>query len=103
MNKKKMTIGVIVGVYIALVICASLFVPVIASIGTEDPDMVYGYYPLWEVSQSSHSSPGPAEELPITVKINITAWIIQYVFLTLVFVSLLLRTLKHFREREICT
>ena len=75
-----------------------LFVPVKASIGDRDPETVYGYYPIWKLSQSAQSFLDSPPDIPLTLKLNITAWMLQLMFITLVFISLLLRTLKHFKE-----
>ena len=75
-----------------------LFVPVKASIGEKYPETVYGYYPIWTLSQSTQSFQDSPLDVPITLKLNFTAWVLQLMFITLVFISLLLKTLKHFKE-----
>ncbi|UCH94588.1 MAG: hypothetical protein JSV88_30570 [Candidatus Aminicenantes bacterium] len=97
-KKKKVILTLIVGPYIAAMIYSSLVVPVIASVGCQDADTAYGYYPIWKIIPSTPSKPNSAAEVPITLKLNVTAWVLQYVFITVVFISLLLRTLKHFRD-----
>jgi hypothetical protein len=97
-KKKKPVLSLIIGIYITVMIYSFLFVPVKASIGDKDPEPVYGYYPIWKLSQSPQSFPGSPPGVTITLKLNITAWVLQSMFITLVFISLLLRALKHFRE-----
>ena len=96
-KKKKLVLSLIIGIYITAMVYSFLLVPVKASIGDKYPETVYGYYPLWKLSQSAQSFQDPPPSVPITLKLNITAWVLQLMFITLVFISLLLRTLKHFR------
>jgi hypothetical protein len=101
-RKKKWLLIFQVGGYIAIMIYSTLFVPVKASIGETDPDTAYGYCALWELSlpdrppQRSDSATSP----PLTLKINVTAWVLQDLFFTLVFIILLIRTLRRFRPRR---
>jgi hypothetical protein len=97
-QKKKLVLSLIIGIYITVMVFSFLFVPVKASIGDKYPETVYGYYPIWKLCQSTQSFQGPPPDVPITLKLNITAWVLQLMFITLVFISLLLRALKHFRE-----
>jgi len=90
-----------IGIYIIVMVYSFLFVPVKASIDNKDAETVYGYYPIWELSQSTQSvHESPPDIPPITLKLNITAWLVQLMFISLVFISLLLRTLKHFKEHQ---
>ena len=75
-----------------------LYVPVKGIIGDKSPESVYGYYPIWELIQFEPSSRDSSPDIPITLGLNVTAWVLQLAFITLVFLSLLLRALKHFRE-----
>jgi flagellar basal body-associated protein FliL len=97
-KKKKLVLSLIIGIYITVIVYSFLFVPVKASIGDKYPETVYGYYPIFKLSQSTQSFHESSPDVPITLKLNITAWVLQMMFITLVFISLLLRTLKHFRE-----
>jgi hypothetical protein len=97
-KKKKPLLFLMIGIYITVMVYSFLFVPVKASIGEKDPEIAYGYYPLWKLVQSTPSFQDSPPEDPITLKLNITAWVLQLIFITLVFISLLLRTLKHLRE-----
>ena len=97
-KKKKLVLSVIIGIYIIVMVYSVLFVPVKASIDNKDAETVYGYYPIWELSQSTQSRHESPANIPITLKLNITAWLLQLMFITLVFISLLLRTLKHFKK-----
>lgn len=96
-KKKKLVLSLIIGIYITVMVYSFLFVPVKASTGEKYPETVYGYYPLWKLNQTTQSFRDPPPSVPITLKLNITAWVLQLMFITLVFISLLLRTLKHFR------
>ena len=100
LKKKKLVLSVIIGIYIIVMVYSFLFVPVKASLDNKDAETVYGYYPIWKLSQSVQSLHESPPAIPITLKINITAWLLQLVFITLVFISLLLRTLKHFKEHQ---
>jgi hypothetical protein len=97
-QKKKLVLSLIIGIYISIMVYSFLFVPVKASIGDQYPETVYGYYPIWKLNQSTQSFRDSLPDAPITLKLNITAWVLQLMFITLVFISLLLRTLKHFKE-----
>lgn len=79
-----------IGMYIAVMVVTSLYVPVKASIQVEEGDtyMEYGYYPVWKIREAAAENPG------MSISINVTAWVIQYVFITLVFIILLFRTLR---------
>jgi hypothetical protein len=90
MNKKKVALLITIGLYIAVIVFASLYVPVKASIRVEEGDtyMEYGYYPVWKIREAAAENPG------MDISINITAWVIQYVFITLVFILLLSRMLR---------
>jgi hypothetical protein len=91
-------------------ISATLYVPVKANIsnGTKDDPDAYtelGYYPLWEIKNepepTSHSATPqaqPGSGTVIRVRINVTAWVIQYIAITLVFLSLLIRTRNYFKN-----
>lgn len=100
-KKKKPVLSLIIGIYITLMVYSFLFVPVKASIGDKYPETAYGYYPIWKLNQSTQSLQASPRDAPITLKLNITAWVLQLMFITLVFISLLLRTLKHFKEQKI--
>lgn len=84
-----------IGMYIAVIVFTSLYVPVKASIQVEEEDtyMEYGYYPVWKIREAAAENPG------LDISINITAWVIQYVFITLVFIILLFRTLRKSKNR----
>lgn len=84
-----------IGMYIAVIVFTSLYVPVKASIRVEEEDtyMEYGYYPVWKIREAAAENPG------LDISINITAWVIQYVFITLVFIILLFRTLRKSKNR----
>lgn len=97
-KKKKIALSVIIGIYIIVIVYSFLVVPVKASIEDKDPETVYGYYPIWKLSQATQSLHEPQPDIPLTLKLNITAWLLQLMFITLVFISLMLRTLKHFKE-----
>jgi hypothetical protein len=97
-KKKKLALSLIIGIYITVMICSFLYVPVKASIDDEDPESIYGYFPIWKLSQSPQSVPGSPSQASITLKLNITSWVVQLMFFTLVFIALLWRTLKHFKE-----
>jgi hypothetical protein len=101
-KKKKWFLIFLAGGYIVLMVDSILFVPVKASIGETDPDTVYGYCALWEfyLTDQSFQRDDSASSPPLTLKINITAWVLQYLFFTLVFITLLIRTLKHFNKRQ---
>ncbi len=98
--KKKILLISIVCLYGVVLICATLYVPVKATI--LDGDNSYtelGYYPIWEIGKYNSNPPGNQGEDPgpgITMRLNITAWIIQYIFISAVFASLFYRTRKHF-------
>lgn len=98
-KKKKLIVLLLVGVYIAVIVCCFLFVPVKATIGDKHPETVYGYSPVWELSQSTQSSPDSSRDIPVTLKLNIIAWILQLIFITLVFISLLFKTLRYFKDQ----
>jgi hypothetical protein len=100
LEKKKLVLSVIIGIYITVMVYSFLFVPVKASIDNKDAETVYGYYPIWKLSQSMQSLHESPPDIPLTLKLNITAWVLQLVFINLVFISLLLRTLKHFKEHQ---
>jgi hypothetical protein len=95
MNKKKVTLMITIGMYIAVIVFTSLYVPVKASIQVEEGDtyIEYGYYPVWKIRGAAAENPG------LVISINITAWVIQYVFITLVFIFLLARTLRKSKIR----
>ncbi len=97
-KKKKLVLSLIIGIYITAVVYSFLLVPVKASVGEKYPETVYGYYPLWKLNQTTQSFQDSAPDVPISLKLNITAWVLQLIFITVVFISLFLRTLKHFRE-----
>jgi hypothetical protein len=97
-KKKKLVLSLIIGIYITVMICSFLYVPVKASIANKDHETIYGYFPIWKLNQSTQSSQGSPPHVPITLELNITAWVLQLMFFTLVFITLLWRTLKHFRE-----
>jgi hypothetical protein len=97
-KKKKLVLSLIIGIYITAMVYSFLLVPVKASIGEEYPDTAYGYYPIWKLNQTTQSFQDSPPDVPITLKLNITALVLQLMCITLVFISLLLRTLKHFRE-----
>jgi hypothetical protein len=99
-KKKKLVLTVIIGIYITIMVYSFLFVPVKASIDNKEAETIYGYYPIWKLSQSVQSLHESPPDIPITLKLNITAWLLQLIFINLVFISLLLRTLKHFREHQ---
>jgi hypothetical protein len=90
MNKKKVALIITIGTYIAVMVSTSLYVPVKASIRVEEEDtyVEYGYYPVWKIREAKVENPA------LEVSINITAWVIQYVFITLVFIFLLLRVVR---------
>ena len=79
-----------IGMYIGVMLFTSLYVPVKASIRVEENDTYteYGYYPVWRIREAAAENPG------MSISINVTAWVIQYVFITLVFIILLSRTLR---------
>lgn len=97
-KKKKLVLSLIIGIYITVMIYSFLYVPVKASIDNKDHETIYGYFPIWKLSQSTQSSQGSPPHVPITLELNITAWVLQLMFFTLVFITLLWRTLKHFKE-----
>ncbi len=84
------------GMYIAAMVFTSLYVPVKASVRlegeAEDTYTEYGYYPVWEIREAKAENPG------MEVSINITAWVIQYLFITLVFIFLFLRARRRGRR-----
>lgn len=86
---------IIIGMYMAVMVFTSLYVPVKASIQVEEEDtyMEYGYYPVWKIREAAAGNPG------LVISINITAWVIQYVFITLVFIILVFRTLRKSKIR----
>jgi hypothetical protein len=94
MNKKKVALMITIGMYIAVIVFTSLYVPVKAFIQVkgEDTYMEYGYYPVWKIRGAAVENPG------LDISINITAWIIQYMFITLVFIILLFRTLRKYKN-----
>lgn len=93
MNKKKVALLITIGMYIAVIVFTSLYVPVKASILVEEEDtyVEYGYYPVWKIREAAVENPG------LDISINKTAWIMQYVFITLVFIILLFRILRKSR------
>lgn len=97
-KKKKLVLSLIIGIYITAVVYSFLLVPVKASIGEEYPETVYGYYPIWKLNQTTQSFQDSPPDVPITLEVNVTALVLQLMFITVVFISLLLKTLKHFRE-----
>lgn len=90
MNKKKVSLMITIGMYIGVMVFTSLYVPVKASIRVEKNDtyMEYGYYPVWRIREAAAENPG------MSVSINVTAWAVQYMFITLVFIVLLSRALR---------
>jgi hypothetical protein len=97
-KKKKLVLSLIIGIYITVMIYSFLYVPVKASINDKDPETIYGYFPIWKLSQSPQSVPGSPSQASITLELNIIAWVLQMMFFTLVFITLLWRTLKHFKD-----
>jgi hypothetical protein len=105
MKKKKIILTLIVCAYIIIISGATLFVPVKATVhkgDTDDPDAdameEMGYYPIWEVLGKNATAVQKDSGLRVTIILNTTAWIIQYVFLTLLFVSMLYQTHRYFKR-----
>lgn len=90
--------------YIALMIAATIFVPVKAMVShsqsaQSDADAMeeMGYYPIWQVLGKKEPETRPESGLHVTVSLNRTAWIIQYIFLTLAFISLYYQAYRHYK------
>lgn len=93
LSKKKLTFGIIIGVYIVLMAYSSVFVPVKAEFTPGDGNVYkeHGYNYIWGISDAEEESPG------LRVSLNVTAWVVQYIFVTLIFASLLFQARKHFK------
>jgi hypothetical protein len=105
MKKEKTALKIIAAVYTVAMIFATLYVPVKAVIGNgQDIHTELGYYTLWDVlsqsSPSSHPGKDTGAESRMVVTLNITAWIIQYIFITAVFGSMYYRVRRHFRSTK---
>jgi hypothetical protein len=111
MKKRKGVIVTIVGVYILVMISAALFVPVRAfiighdgrsGIADMEANSEYGYYPIWAVSsfnqkQISDNRTAPAAgNIRVVMVLHVTSWIVQYVFVTLIFASLLFQARRYY-------
>jgi hypothetical protein len=107
MIKKTFSYIAIINIYIVLMVFASFYVPIKAVIsygGEDDPDAYtqLGYYPIWEIKKKSHEeqeqvSSNPVSGPEIDIRINVTAWVIQYIAITLIFLSMLYRNWRRFR------
>ena len=94
LSKKKLASLVIIGLYIAVMLYASVFVPVKAEFAPGDGDVYteHGYRYIWSIGSAEYESRG------IGVSLNVRAWVVQYVFITLIFASLLFHARKHFKD-----
>lgn len=91
MKKKKLALWIIFAVYIAVIIYTSICVPVKAEFAPGDGEVYkeYGYCFLWSINENRYEFRG------VGVTINVTAWVAQYIFITLVFFSLMFQARKH--------
>lgn len=115
MTKRKSVIWIIISVYMVLVVCATLFVPVQAYVvsangvsGEMDAEAhaEYGYYPLWAVAGFNEHEKRLAQEAVVRgegavytqvfLRIKVSAWIVQYVVLTVGFASMLWQVRRHY-------
>ena len=96
MKRKRMILTVIIVGYIGVITYTTLFVPVKASmaVGNGETYREYGYYPLWEINNSLKQG---QEGEAVSLTINVTAWVIQNIFITLVFISLFYSVSRHYQ------
>jgi len=96
-NKKKI-ITYLITVYIFLIIYSFLFPPVKATLGDDCIEAGYGYYPIWELNSNASKielAKSADDSAPkITIQLNYLALIIQSIFITLVFLTLIIRALR---------
>lgn len=105
MTAKKWVFRLIVAGYIVSIIAATMFVPVKAMVshnqpGQSDADAMedMGYYPIWQVLGKKDTGIQPEPGLHVNITLNHTAWIIQYIFFTLMFISLYYQAHRHYRR-----
>lgn len=94
-NKKNL-LRLITGLYITVMVFTTFYVPVKASLKISEDETFteYGYYLIWEVLRE-HGA-----KTKIKISLNLIAWILQYMFLTLVFISMYIRTVRHYKKKE---
>ena len=105
--KKKNSLRLIVIVYTGIMAASTLFVPVKAYIGSsagEDPDgyTEQGYYPIWELGKKVQASEntGTVTRTVMNISLNLFAWMMQYLFVTLLFSFYYYRTFRYYKEIE---
>ena len=115
--KKKTSLRLIVIVYAGIMAASTLLVPVKAYIGSgtaEDPDghREQGYYPIWELGKHAQALENTGKKkvdktventgkkTVMIISLNLFAWIMQYLFVTLLFSFYYYRTYRYYKEIE---
>jgi len=113
--QKKSAITILSGIYFVFMVAATLFVPVKGTVSTgldgrSDPDAytTRGYFPIWELwelaaEKNKPSAGGKPMDTEVSIELNAASWLLQYLFITLMFVSLIYRVLRHYKREEIAS